>query len=302
MLIKVDVREKDLILQINILTSTIPLFKDLVIKTETLPIGDIIIFNEETNSSELYIERKSISDLLASIKDGRYEEQSYRLNGLNHHNHNVIYLIEGDVNKVNRFKESNHMEKLTIYSAIFSLNYYKGFSVIRTFNMEETAIFLCNSLAKLNKERNKKNAFYKNVKDIVDTTNIRDTTVLQNIGQNIEQNIEQNDEEQKQEHKQETSDEEKIQSDKDYISVVKKVKKENITPDNIGEIMLCQIPGISSITAIAIMKKYNTISDLLSELKANPECLKNISYTNTKGQIRKINKSIGSSISKYLLK
>ena len=295
MLIKVDVREKDLILQINILTSTIPLFKDLIIKTETLPIGDIIIFNEETNSSELYIERKSISDLLASIKDGRYEEQSYRLNGLNHHNHNVIYLIEGDVNKVNRFKESNHMEKLTIYSAIVSLNYYKGFSVIRTFNMEETAIFLCNSLAKLNKERNKKNAFYKNVKDVVDT---RGTPVLQNI----EQNIEQNDEEQKQEHKQETSDEEKIQSDKDYISVVKKVKKENITPDNIGEIMLCQIPGISSITAIAIMKKYNTISDLLSELKANPECLKNISYTNTKGQIRKINKSIGSSISKYLLK
>ena len=308
MLIKVDVREKDLILQINILTSTIPLFKDLVIKTETLPIGDIIIFNEETNSSELYIERKSISDLLASIKDGRYEEQSYRLNGLNHHNHNVIYLIEGDVNKVNRFKESNHMEKLTIYSAIFSLNYYKGFSVIRTFNMEETAIFLCNSLAKLNKERNKKNPFYKNVKDILDT---RVMPVIQNIQQNIQQTDEKKQEdgvkqehEVKQEHvvKQENSDEEKIQSDKDYISVVKKVKKENITPDNIGEIMLCQIPGISSITAIAIMKEYNTISDLLSELKANPECLKNISYTNSKGQIRKINKSTGFSISKYLLK
>ena len=45
--------------------------------------------------------------MLSSIKDGRYEEQSYRLNGLSHHNHNIVYLIEGDVNKVNRFKQDN---------------------------------------------------------------------------------------------------------------------------------------------------------------------------------------------------
>ena len=45
---------------------------------------------------------------------------------------------------------------------------------------------------------------------------------------------------------------------------IKKVKKENITEDNIGEIMLCQIPGISSVTSLAIMEKFKTISKHLS--------------------------------------
>jgi hypothetical protein len=51
--------------------------------------------------------------------------------------------------------------------------------------------------------------------------------------------------------------------EKEYCSVIKKVKKENITPDNIGEIMLCQIPGISSTTAIAILKEFQTLPKLL---------------------------------------
>jgi len=106
-----------------------PSFKNLVVKFETLPIGDIIICDDK--EEKIIIERKSISDLLASIKDGRYEEQSYRLNGLNHHNHNIVYLVEGDVNKTNYYKTRNDNEKLMAYSAMFSLNYYKGFSVFR---------------------------------------------------------------------------------------------------------------------------------------------------------------------------
>jgi ERCC4-type nuclease len=92
------------------------------------------------------------------------------------------------------------------------------------------------------------------------------------------------------------------QSDKDYISVVKKVKKENITPENIGEIMLCQIPGISSVTALAIMEKYKSITNLIKELEINSECLKDICSTNAKGQTRKINKTSISNIVKFLLK
>ena len=137
MIIKVDTREGDLLRHINGLVANIPIFKQLVIKSETLPIGDIIIADE--NEDKLVIERKSITDLLASIKDGRYEEQSYRLNGLNHHNHNIIYLVEGDVTQANRFKSDNRVDKLTAYSAMFSLNYYKGFSVMRSNCLEETA-------------------------------------------------------------------------------------------------------------------------------------------------------------------
>ena len=92
------------------------------------------------------------------------------------------------------------------------------------------------------------------------------------------------------------------QSEKDYINVIKKVKKENITPDNIGEIMLCQIPGISSVTALAIMEQYKNIPNLIKELEANNDCLKDITSTNPKGQIRKINKSSLANIVKFLLK
>ena len=160
MLIKIDTREHDLLQQVTQLVANIPIFKNIVIKSETLPIGDIIISDDKED--KLIIERKTVSDLLSSIKDGRYEEQSYRLNGLNHHNHNIVYLIEGDVNRVNRFKTDNKVEKLTLYSAMFSLNYYKGFSVLRSFSLEETATIICNMAYKLNKDLTKK-SYYQNI-------------------------------------------------------------------------------------------------------------------------------------------
>jgi ERCC4-type nuclease len=270
MIVKVDIRETALIEQIQKQISFIPVFKNIQIITESLPIGDIII--NDGAQDKLIIERKTVNDLLSSIKDGRYEEQSYRLNGLNHHNHNIIYLIEGDVNKnnINRFKTDASVEKLTAYSAMFSLNYYKGFSVFRSFSLDETANIICNMAYKIGKDLTKKPYFENKVP--IETTELN------------------------------TCDSEKTEvTEKDYIGVVKKVKKDNISPDNIGEIMLCQIPGISSVTALAIMGKFKTISNLIKELETNNECLKDFSYTNTKGQTRKINKTSISSIIKFLL-
>ena len=281
MLIKVDNREQELLKQIQNLVLFIPAFKQLKVETAALPLGDIIIYDD--NDEKLIIERKCLNDLLASIKDGRYEEQSYRLNGLNHPNHNIYYLIEGDVNKANRFKDNN-IEKLTLYSAMFSLNYYKGFSVMRTLSMEETAIFICNTANKLSKSDKK--AYYENKPIVTNTVGQEQTTV-------VEQTLEAD---------QTTVVDQTLESDKDYISVVKKVKKENITPENIAEIMLCQIPGISSVTAIAIMDKFKTIPNLINEIQQNDNCLKDISYQNSKGQSRKINKTSLVNIVKFLLK
>jgi crossover junction endonuclease MUS81 len=243
-----------------------------------LPIGDIII--NDGFEDKVIVERKSINDLLSSIKDGRYEEQSYRLNGLNHHNHNIVYLIEGDVNKINYFKTVNPVEKLTLYSAIFSLNYYKGFSVFRSFNMEETANIVCNMAYKIGKDLNKK-PYFQN-KTLIEMP-INETDDIATIIIN------------------EDSDDVKV-TEKDYVGVIKKVKKDNITPDNIGEIMLCQIPGISSVTALAVMEKYNTIPNLIKELELNAESMKDLTYTNAKGQVRKINKTSIANIVKFLLK
>jgi ERCC4-type nuclease len=278
--VKIDVRESDLIEQVKYFIGILPIYKDINVIVETLPLGDIIL--ENAGSEKLIIERKSLRDLGASIKDGRYNEQSYRLNGMEIPNHNIIYLIEGDINKINKFVDKT--DKITIFSAIFSLNYYKGFSVIRTMNMEETALFICNTANKLRKgESEQKLPYYQ----------------MQTF-KKVEQNKDLSNEE-----TQTTQTFTKVEDldEKDYVGVVKKVKKENITPQNIDEIMLSQIPGVSSTTAIAIIKEFQSICNLIKQIEEKGiDSLKNISYTTTKGQSRKINKTSVANIAKFLLK
>lgn len=112
---------------------------------EALPIGDVIICDDNGNE-KLIIERKTINDLLASIKDGRYDEQSCRLSGHQIKNHNIVYLIEGDVIKT-------HSSRMCIFSSMFSLGYYKGFSVFRTVSVEESAFFIFNTVQKMTRDK-----------------------------------------------------------------------------------------------------------------------------------------------------
>ena len=259
MFIKIDTREQELIAAIQQILSGSDVGKDIQVNVEMLPLGDIIISDDDDNDL-LIIERKRISDLLASIKDGRYEEQSYRLSGSPIHNHNIIYLIEGLIHLVKKD------DKNVAYSAIFSLNHYKGFSVIRTVSTEESAVFIVNSVKKMiANARLKKCPHY--------SSSLSPALALA----------------------QETPT--------PYSSVVKKVKKDNITADNIGEIMLCQIPGISSITAGAIMTHFGgSFQTLMIRLKEFPDCLKEVSYLNTKNQKKHLNKTIIENIVKFLSK
>jgi len=276
MLIKLDNREHELIKKCENLLVAVPAFKELKIEVHQLPLGDIIICNEKTEN--ILVERKTLSDLAASIKDGRYEEQSYRLNGLPIHNHNIIYLIEGDLGKFNSFKE--RIDKQTIYSAMFSINHFKGFSLVRTNNLDETAFMICNMAYKIGKETGKI-PYYQNCQNTLEQneteTEIDQSSIISNTNTN-NNNI----------------------TVKDYCSVIKKVKKDNITPENIGEIMLCQIPGVSSVSAIAILEKYKTLPELIKAVQIDPTCLNGVSTTDPNGKTRKISKTIIQNIVKYL--
>lgn len=273
--IQIDVRESDLLNSCKNTITMVNNFKELNILVKQLPLGDIII--NDGVSDLVIIERKSLSDLAASIKDGRYEEQSFRLNGIQHHNHNIIYLIEGDFNKFNTFRE--RIDKQTLYSAMVSIQYYKGFSLMRSSSIEETALIVCNMAYKLNKDKTKM-PFYSNV------------PVLNNQIQNNETNEKSNDE-------LTTNTSSDKSSDKDYCSVVKKVKKDNVTPENIGEIMLCQIPGISSTSALAILAEYKTLPNLIKCINENAGCLNNICTKDANGKFRKISKTSIATIIKY---
>ena len=64
--------------------------------------------------------------------------------------------------------------------------------------------------------------------------------------------------------------------------------------------MLCQIPGISSVTALTIMEKYKYLPNLVKCLQEDPECLNGISTTDANGKSRKISKTTIATIVKYL--
>jgi ERCC4-type nuclease len=148
--------------------------------------------------------------------------------------------------------------------------HYKGFSVMRSFSIDESALMICNIAYKLRKSADKE-PYYKLEKKILPSTT-------------------------------ETTEEEPVATtEENYCHVVKKVKKDNITPDNIGEIMLSQIPGISSVSAIAVMKEFKTVANLIAKVKEEGEkCLTQISYVNEKQQTRKINKTVIGNLVKFL--
>jgi hypothetical protein len=77
------------------------------------------------------------------------------------------------------------------------------------------------------------------------------------------------------------------------------VKKDNITPENIGEIILCTIPGISSTSAVEIMKQYTSFSHFMKEIESRPESLQEI-YLTTNGKKRKLGKNIIENILRFL--
>jgi ERCC4-type nuclease len=234
---------------------------------QVLNLGDILIKTDE-DKDVLLIERKSLPDLLSSIKDGRYEEQSYRLlHSTGYIPHSIIYIIEGMFSQLHSL-----IEKKTVLSAITTLNYFKGFSVFRTCSIQETAENIVWMAEKIDRDFGKGKIPY----------------YLQRRNENIVLN-------------EQISEDIDTSSQPNYCSVVKKVKKDNITPENIGEIILCQIPGISSVTAIAIMKHFHSFLHLINELQENPNCLENI-VIETNGKTRKINKSSVLNIQNYLLK
>ena len=202
MKIVIDERESDLfdkcsLLMQNMMSNTVTISK------KVLHIGDIII-KTDADEELLILERKTFTDLLASIKDGRYEEQSYRLlHSSGVRPHSVIYLLEGMFSSL-----KYPSDKKIIYSAMTSLQFFKGFSIHRTATIQETAEWLLHMAGKIGKElENGKQPYYMNSAVVS-----ADGTVSSSSSPSTEA---------------------------DYCSVVKKVKKDNVTPENIGEIMLC---------------------------------------------------------------
>jgi hypothetical protein len=79
----------------------------------------------------------------------------------------------------------------------------------------------------------------------------------------------------------------------------KKERRDNVTPDNIDALMLCQIPFVSTQTAEAILAAHKTVHGLVQALQADPGCLKGVAF---QGSNRKISSKSVDSVVRYLLR
>jgi ERCC4-type nuclease len=324
-LIKVDFREKDLIalLQLKLMNdSNDNKNASIKLKVDNLKIGDIAFVEIDKNDNEIgdeliLFERKSLNDLASSIKDGRYAEQSFRLDGYEPvSNHNIVYLIEGDISKY-RENQYTRINRNTLLSSMFSILYYKGFSVVRTMNLVETSEIIWSWADKLEREMDgkktksgvKKTAYYKSddataTATAATATATAATATATATASNSEFTMAEN-KENVQMHIElqipEKGDKNVVQS-YDYCSIlkVKKEKNANVTPENIGVIMLSTIPGISSKTAIVIMNEFKTIGHLIKSFELNPHCLNKVCIE-TNGKSRKITSTCIENIRRYLL-
>jgi ERCC4-type nuclease len=289
MKIVVDERERELYEALYALlhSQTTPL--PIQLQKDVLVLGDISIRRDEDDKEWVLLERKTLKDLVASIKDKRYEEQSYRLTHSTSPDfqlHNVCYLVEGVLNTIR-----NPIERKMILGAMASLYFFKGFQVMRTSSVQDTAEWILTLASKIERgmAEGKLPWFIrwepvsKLASEIPLNSSITPSSSLLELTPNseLEPVIER-------------------APDKAYCSVVKRVKGANVTPENIGEIILCQIPTIGPETAMAIMFKYNqSLQELIHHLETEGKtCLEGM--TDNKG--RKISKTCIENIHRYLIK
>ena len=238
------------------------------IEKRVIPLGDILFTSDDESITYQIIERKSIADLLASVKDGRYAEQSYRLGNCFPNRHNIVYLIEGQVR--------DHDKKL-VFACMASLNYFKGFSITRTVSLAETAQYIEITADKIARELSKGTS-----PATISPATISPATISPSITIPIEVVGPTNAETQ------------------DYCSVVKVAKKANITRENIGQLMLMQIPGISSTISGEIMRPFATFAAFIDHLRSEPTYLDTI-VLESSGKKRKLGSNVVAAIRDYLL-
>ena len=125
-------------------------FSDLDnIEIQNLLIGDYqYLLDDEIF---IIIERKTMSDYAASIKDGRLREQKKRLVA-NIGNAFILYLVEGNLTQNNSSFKYNRVDKNTIISSIMNTMIRDNINVFHTSDKEETIFFLRSLLRKLEKQ------------------------------------------------------------------------------------------------------------------------------------------------------
>ncbi len=148
LLLLVDNRENKCIEILNNLLVTESKTNNININTkcENLVYGD---FQIQLNGETLFLfERKSIDDLLASIKDGRYKNQKANVLASYHHTQ-YYYIIEG---KIGYNHKPSKVEDKIIHSAIINTQLRDKISCFYTSNWKETVELIVSICLRIQKD------------------------------------------------------------------------------------------------------------------------------------------------------
>ena len=260
--LQIDYREKDIIDIFKMDNNMNMNMNTYTYNVCNLDVGDIHIIKD--NKIVCIIERKTVSDYISSIKDGRNSEQSFRLTEYLHKlkDHNIenkiddnidndlynpiiVYLIEGSnsitMNNNNRYIQPRDMDAL--FSSLCNKIIRDRFYIYQTIDINQSVKFIksfYNKFSNLEKLYNEKN--------------------------------------------------------KSYANNIKVSKKEHLTPEIYYTLILTQIPSISHNIAESIIKKYPTLLSLIDTYRS-------ISVTEGKHLLSNIlinKKRIGDSLSEKI--
>ena len=121
----------------------------ICLEYENLECGDFQILNEEGEIMFIF-ERKSIDDLLASIKDGRYKNQKVKVLS-QYKPHQLYYIIEGVVS----FGMSSKVQDKIVQSSLINTLLRDKIGIFTTKNINETFALLRGIIERVNEDANK---------------------------------------------------------------------------------------------------------------------------------------------------
>ncbi len=291
-MIIIDSREHkllELITSINnvIIPNKVPNKSPINYSVSCLQIGDIIIqhkieYIKNVNYTfNIILERKYITDMIASIKDGRYKEQKIRL--LSEVANSVIHnhIVDDNTKPINNVKslvcyviegiQSDlrlPQDKTMLNGSIISATFRDKIPILRTNTLQETLDIIIRLNDRLTKDYTdfftiqthniitQDNTTSSSlpispispIQDISPISLIQDISPISPLQDNIMPSV---------------SIPIPIQDNNIYLQSIKKCKKDNITPKLWNQMCYMNIPGISSTIAIKISEYYPTIKSLL---------------------------------------
>lgn len=119
------------------------------VESKNLEVADILIENDI--GGKILIERKTLKDLSASIRDGRYREQAERLTKSCEVRERIFYLVEGSTAAYSKANSKYALPMGTLVSAMFTLSTEFRFSLYRTSDVRESADWISCVASKFNR-------------------------------------------------------------------------------------------------------------------------------------------------------